>query len=228
VNGLRRGLLVASAAGAIAARAVPALADGGVLRGTVTVARPEGVPAGPVLVYVVGFTERAPSTAVVVKQVGKRFDPDLIAATAGQTLEFPNGDPFLHNVFSPSSERSFDLGSYPRGDSRSRTFPRPDVIDIFCNIHPEMSATLVVLPNTRFAIAAPDGRFAIGNVPVGTWTVFAYSRRATRPVRAKVTITAGAPTEVELRLDEVPRDFAHPNKYGEPYRDDTTIYAPGS
>jgi plastocyanin len=212
---------------ALVAHAVSARADGGVVRGRVTVTRPEGVPAGAVLVYLVGFDEPAPRGAVVVKQVGKHFIPDLIAATAGQSVEFPNGDPFLHNVFSPSSERSFDLGSYPRGDSRARTFPRPDVIDIFCNIHPEMSATLVVLPNTRFAFAADDGAFDLVGVPPGKWTLFAYSRRAVAPVRIDVTVTAGATTDVELKLDEVPKSFAHPNKYGEAYRD-TTVYAPGS
>jgi hypothetical protein len=101
------------------------------------------------------------------------------------------------------------------------------VIDIFCNIHPEMSATLVVLPNTRFAFTAADGRFEIKDVPAGTWTIFAYSRRASRPVSAKLTVTSGAATDVEVRLDEVPRDFSHRNKYGEQYRD-TTIYPPGS
>ena len=67
-------------------------------------------------------------------------------------MSFPNGDPFLHNVFSPTSERTFDLGSYKQGDTRTRTFPKRGVVDIYCNIHPEMSATLIVLPNTRYAI----------------------------------------------------------------------------
>ena len=207
--------------------ALAARADGGTVRGTITVVRPDGVPKGAVLVYLVGFTEAAPSKTVVVKQVGKHFIPDLVAATAGQTIEFPNGDPFLHNVFSPSSDRAFDLGSYPRGDSRARTFPTPDVIDVFCNIHPEMSATLLVLPNTRYAFAGDDGRYTIGGIPAGTWTVFVYSRRAAKPVSARVTVTAGADTTIDLTLDEVPRDFAHKNKYGEDYRD-TTVYPPGS
>jgi len=203
----------------------PAHADG-VVRGVVEVSRGKGVPAGAVLVYVVGFSEPAPSTPVIVKQVNKKFIPDLIVGTAGGTVSFPNGDPFLHNVFSPTSERVFDVGSYPQNQTRTRKFPKPGVIDVFCNIHPEMSATLVILPNTKYALADANGRFDIAGLPAGTWTVFAYSRRAERPVSRKVTITDGGTSEITLRLDEVPRDFKHRNKYGEAYRP-STIYNPG-
>ena len=209
----------------LAFTALPAYADG-VVRGVVEVTRGKDVPAGAVLVYVVGFTEAAPSRSVVVKQVKKTFIPELIVATAGGTVSFPNGDPFLHNVFSQTSERVFDMGSYPQGQTRTRRFPKPGVIDIFCNIHPEMSATLVVLPNTKHTIADATGQFEIKGLPTGTWTVFAYSRRAARPASAKVIVADGATTEVKLQLNEVPRDFKHRNKYGETYRP-STIYNPG-
>ena len=198
----------------------------GIVRGAIEVTRAKDVPPGAVLVYVVGFTEPPPSASVVVKQVNKKFIPDLIVATAGGTVSFPNGDPFLHNVFSPTSERVFDVGSYPQNETRTRKFPKPGVIDIFCNIHPEMSATLVVLPNTKFTIADATGQFEIKGVPAGTWTVFAYSRRAARPTSTQVVVTDGATTETKLSLDEVPRDFKHRNKYGEAYRP-STIYNPG-
>ena len=205
--------------------AASARADG-VVRGVVEIIRPANVQPGAVLVYVVGFTEPAAKTPVIVKQIGKTFIPDLIAVTAGGTVSFPNGDPFLHNVFSPTSERAFDMGSYKQGDTRTRTFPKPGVIDIYCNIHPEMSATLVVLPNTRFAPADNAGRFEL-KVPAGTWTLFAYSRRASRPSSTKITVGEGSTLDITLKLDEVPRDFKHRNKYGETYRN-TTIYKPGS
>ncbi len=205
-----------------------ALADGGVIQGTIEISRQKDVPAGAILVYVVGFAEPPPRQPVSVRQVGRRFVPDLVAVTLGGTVAFPNGDPFLHNVFSPTTERNFDLGSFPQGDTRSRTFPRMGVLDVYCNIHPEMTATLVILPNTRFAIADAKGRFELTDVPVGTWSVFAYSRRAVKPVSAKATITSGGITEVMLKLDEVQREFKHRNKYGETYRENTTIYAPGT
>jgi plastocyanin len=202
-------------------------ADGGTVRGVVEVTRPKDVAAGPILVYLVGFTEAAPADAVVIEQVGKRFVPDLVGVTAGGAVAFPNGDPFLHNVFSPSTARSFDLGSFKQGESRSRTFPKPGVIDVYCNLHPEMSATVVVLPNTRFAVADTGGNFEIRGVPAGTWSLFAFTRHAAQPATTKVTVTAGGSTEVKLRVDEVQREFAHRNKYGEAYKP-TTVYPPGS
>lgn len=197
------------------------------IRGTVEVSRPAGVPVGAVLVYVVGFVETPPPMQAEVKQVGRHFLPDLIAITAGGRVAFPNGDPFLHNVFSPTSERTFDVGSYKQGETRTRVFPRRGVIDVYCNIHPEMSATLVVLPNTKFAFADANGHFEIKNVPPGTWTVFAFSRRAVQPVSIQVTVPAEGSVDVGLKLDEVQRDFTHVNKYGEKYRP-TTVYPPGA
>ena len=197
------------------------------VRGVVDVTRPKDVPIGAVVIYIVGFDETAPAKAVEVKQVGKKFVPDLIAVTVGGTVAFPNGDPFLHNVFSPTNERTFDLGSFKQGDSRARTFPKRGVIDIYCNIHPEMSATLVVLPNTRFAFADATGHFQIDHVPAGTWTVFAFSRRAVQPVSMKITVGTTGAVDANLKLDEVQRDFTHQNKYGEKYRP-TTVYPPGA
>jgi plastocyanin len=202
-----------------------AAADGSV-RGVVEVTRLAGVPASDVLVYLVGFAEQAAPTAVEVRQVGKHFIPDLVAVTAGGSVTFPNGDPFLHNVFSPTSQRTVDLGSYKHGDSRSRTFPTSGVVDVYCNIHPEMSATLVVLPNTRFVFADKAGHFQIDHVPAGTWTAFAFSRRAARPVSTKVTVGADGAVDIAFKLDEVQREFTHKNKYGETYRP-TTVYPPG-
>jgi plastocyanin len=201
------GCLVASAA-----------AHAGTVTGTITVNRAVGQEPAPVLVYVVGFEEPAPDVTPEVLQKGKKFIPDLIAITADQSISFPNGDPLLHNVFSPTERRRFDLGSYPEGDTRIRTFPSPGVSDVYCNIHPEMSATIVVLPNRRFGFAGADGSVRIDDVPAGAWTVFAYSRRAARPVSAKVEVTATGTATVALTLDETRTDFTHRNKFGEKYR----------
>jgi plastocyanin len=191
----------------------------GSVRGVVTVERPPNVVPGPVLVYLVGFEEPPASATPRIVQKDRQFSPDLVAITAGQSVAFPNSDSILHNVFSPTPARRFDLGSYRRGESKSRVFPKPGVVDVFCNIHPSMSATIVVLPNRRFVLADGKGGFAIDGIPPGTWTIFAYSRRARTPVSTKVTVRASAATEVALTLEEVVRDFSHKNKYGETYRD---------
>jgi len=202
--------------------------DSGNIEGVVTV-RHEGSPrdASGVVLYVVGFEEPPPPERAQMRQHGRHFIPALLPVTAGQSVSFPNGDPFLHNVFSPSPTRPFDLGQYAEGETKTKRFPTVGVVDVYCNIHPEMSATLVILPNTRYAIADAQGRFEIAHLPPGSWTVFAFSRRAARPVSTRVTVAADGIVEIALELDELPRDFAHPNKYGEKYRP-TTVYPPGA
>ncbi len=202
-----------------AAGATSAAADGGAIRGKVTVAG--APPDAEVLVYVIGFEEEPPAREVRVQQRGKRFVPGLIGVTAGQTVSFPNGDPFFHNVFSPSVARTFDLGQYRAGETKRRRFPTPGVVDVYCNIHPEMSATILVLPNRRFAMARRDGSFAIESVPAGRWRLYAYSRGAQRPAGVEVEVEPGGTTAVALEVAEARADHRHRNKYGERYRDPT-------
>jgi len=202
------------------AAAAAAAPERGAVAGRVTV-RQNGAAADAsgVVLYVLGFNEPPPDETPAIRQSGKTFIPDLLPITAGQTVTFPNDDPVFHNVFSPSPVHKFDLGQYPKGDAKSKRFPTVGVVDVFCNIHPQMAATILVLPNHRFARARPDGSFRIDDLPPGRWTVYAYSRRAAEPVSAPVEVTAGGVAEVALALDETRTDFAHPNKFGEKYRE---------
>jgi plastocyanin len=193
--------------------------------GTVQVTESDGKPAATadVIVYVVGFTEPASAEVTTIAQKGRRFVPDLVAITVNERVAFPNNDPFLHNVFSQSGTRKFDLGSFKGGESKERQFPESGVVDVYCNIHPEMAATILVLPNRRHTLARPDGHFVLEGVPPGEWTVFAYTRRATKPSSAKVTVTAGADTTVDLAIVRG-AEPAHLNKYGEKYHDAGQVY----
>ena len=214
-------LAVALPALARAQQASPAPAARGTVRGTITVTRAPGAASqsdSPILVYLVGFNEPPPDAAAEIQQRDKHFLPNLLGITAGQQVSFPNGDPFYHNVFSPSSVRKFDLGQYRPGETRARAFPKAGVVDVYCNIHPQMSATILVLPNRRFTTAKRDGRYAIAGVPPGRWMIYAYSRRAEKPVGKPVVVSAGGSTTVDFSVTETRVDFQHLNKYGEKYR----------
>ena len=209
----------------IAAFAAPVHAGGRIV-GKVNVTDPDGKYAvADVIVYVVGFAEPATpeEVAATISQKGRKFVPDLVAITVGQAVSFPNNDPFLHNVFSQSPARRFDLGSFKRGETKEKDFRSPGVVDVYCNIHPEMAATILVLPNKRHTRARRDGSFAIEGVPAGRWTVFAYSRRATKPVSAPVVVTEGQEVQVNLALVRG-AEPPHVNKYGEKYKPPTTSY----
>lgn len=197
--------------------------------GHVAVTEGDGKPSvgAEVIVYVVGFTEAGSpgdtASTAKIAQKDRKFVPDLVAVTVGESVSFPNSDPFLHNVFSQSAARRFDLGSFKKGDAKTKDFPNPGVVDIYCNIHPEMAATILVLPNRRHARVGSDGTYAIEGVPLGSWTVFAYTRRAQKPVSAKVTVEADKDARVDLALVRGPEP-EHLNKYGERYHDSGGTY----
>ena len=120
------------------------------------------------------YTGHAPQIA----QHGKAFTPDFLVVVAGTTVEFPNWDPFSHNVFSRSRAASFDLDRYGQGQSKSYTFNNVGVVQLFCNIHPQMKAVLLVVPNRCFARADAEGRFTISDVPPGQYVLVGWNDRA--------------------------------------------------
>lgn len=188
--------------------------------GKVTITDADGKPVtADAIVYVVGPVEPAdPKDVPKITQKDRRFVPDLVAVTAGGSVVFPNADSFLHNVFSQSPDRKFDLGSFRKGESKTKDFPKPGVIDVYCNIHPEMAATILVLPNRLHTVVKPDGTYVLDHVPPGHWTVYAYTRRVSRPASAPVDITAGQDATVNLALVRG-AEPEHLNKYGEKYHD---------
>jgi plastocyanin len=205
--------------GVVGAASAVAAAPAGRVVGKVAITEAaDGKPAlgADAIVYVVGFTEPPSSEMAKIMQQGRKFVPDLIAITVGESVAFPNGDPFFHNVFSQSTARKFDLGSFRKGESKDKEFPRPGVVDVYCNIHPEMAATILVLPNRRHTRTRGDGSFVLDGVPPGNWTVFAYTRRATKPVSLKITVKSGADTAIDLALQRG-TEPEHLNKYGEKY-----------
>ena len=114
----------------------------------------------------------------VLQQKNKSFEPHLLVVTKGSSVDFPNRDPWFHNVFSLFNGKRFDLGLYEAGTSRTVHFDREGVSYIFCNIHPEMSAVVVVLSSPYFAIPNKQGDFSIAAVPPGRYILHVWNENA--------------------------------------------------
>jgi plastocyanin len=142
-----------------------------------------GAP-GPDLANVLVWLRDAPRAANLVvskteiRQQDEMFVPHLVAITVGSTVQFPNDDPYFHNVFSLSRASTFDLGRYPKGDSRSRIFTKPGIVKVFCNLHSHMSALVAVFDHPYFAQVSAEGTFTIDRVPAGTYSLTAWHERA--------------------------------------------------
>ena len=134
-----------------------------------------------------------------MRQINEAFEPHVLPILVGTTVDFPNADPFFHNVFSLSMASAFDLGHYPKGSSRSVVFDTPGLVKVFCHLHSNMSAVIMVLDNPFFTTPGEDGRYRIEGVPPGSYTVVAWHERA-RPVRREVTIEAGRTVSLDLRV----------------------------
>jgi hypothetical protein len=134
-----------------------------------------------------------------MKQENETFVPRTLVVTKGSTVDFPNGDPFFHNVFSLSGAANFNLGRYPRGQTRSQTFNKPGVVKVYCQIHSHMSATILVLDHPYFAVPASDGNYELSNVPPGDYTVVGWHERVGERATT-VRVQAGQAAAVDLSL----------------------------
>jgi plastocyanin len=147
-----------------------------------------------VVVYLEGpgatGAEARHATKFVIQQQNRQFSPDILAVPAGATVSFPNMDPIFHNIFSLSKPKMFDLGSYDQGESRNVIFPKPGVVSVYCRLHPNMAATIVVTPSRWYAQADRAGRFRISNVPPGEYTIVAW-HKAAGFFRRSIVIEAG-------------------------------------
>jgi plastocyanin len=163
-----------------------------------------------------------PRKHVQMLQKDKKFTPHILAISAGTSVDFPNLDPIFHNAFSNFDGQIFDVSLYPPGSSRSVRFDRPGIVRVFCNIHPSMSAIIVVVDSPYFTITDEDGNFSIPNVSPGTYDLHFFHERATpetlealvTPVSVKETTTDLA----EINISETGYlPVAHKNKYGRDY-----------
>ena len=174
--------------------------------------------ASEVVLYLDGV--KGPPTqpaGAVVTMKAKAFTPHVVVVPVGGTVEFPNQDPIFHNVFSVSPQNRFDLDLYKRPKSGAWTFRAPGIVRIYCNIHPQMSAVVVVRDNPFYAKAARDGSFAIPDVPAGKYTLVAWSERGGEQ-GAPVDVPAEGQLNLQLSLDASSyKQLPHKNKFGKDY-----------
>jgi plastocyanin len=155
-------------------------------------------------------------------QKGKKFFPHVLAVPVGSEVEFPNHDPYFHNVFSLYKGERFDLGLYEAGMSRNVRFDRPGVSFVFCNIHPGMIAYVIALGTPYFAVSDTRGTISIPSVPPGRYRVGVWYEHAPsselNALSREITVGPSAASLGILRIQETDaRDPAHENKRGEPY-----------
>ncbi|HTC94168.1 MAG TPA: hypothetical protein VK699_12080 [Terriglobales bacterium] len=154
-------------------------------------------------------------------QKDKSFKPHLLVIPAGTVVSFPNRDPIFHNVFSLFEGKRFDLGLYEAGTTRTVRFDRPGVSYIFCNIHPEMSAVVVVMATPYYATSDRRGEISIANVPPGRYTLHVWHERSLpemlKNLTREIIIPEGAASLGTLHVVEAANLYPHKNKYGRDY-----------
>ncbi len=173
------------------------------------------------VVYVTGFDEGPPpkKRIVYLDQKDKRFQPRVLTLTAGETVTFRNQDSIHHNVWSLSKPQPFDLGAFRGPEEKTFTFKTPGLIRLFCNIHPEMIGSILVLKNRRFTVPSRDGSFTLKDIPPGKHTLRVWAE-GSEPLSRDVTITASSLTQEDFSVQTVPISKSHLNKFGKLYSSD--------
>lgn len=160
-----------------------------------------------VVIFVEGVGSAPKPITATMNQTHRSFEPEVLAVPVGSTVQFPNGDPVFHNVFSLSRTKKFDLGSYPKGQSRSVRFSDPGIVSVHCHLHPNMSGAIVVIPSNWYTHPAPDGTFRITGLPPGTYELVAWHRSAgsfRRRVRVEPDDTGYKPIDFEIPITVIP------------------------
>jgi plastocyanin len=193
----------------------PRPGETGVISGKVTITKASGAPA---FVYVRDVSERiARNKTEEIQQIDKQFVPQVIAVQRGTRVSFPNKDNIFHNVFSLTQGNAFDLGSYRSGDKpASYVFTEPGVVEIFCNLHSQMNASVLVVPNHYFAKVGSDGRYQIPGVPKGKHSLVAWTPNVP-PMVKPVVVRGGQDASVDFTIEGVEGAPKHTDKFGMPY-----------
>lgn len=214
----RRSLCAVLSLAGLVASAGPASAQ---VSGRVVVLEARGRLAADVanaVVYLEGRGPRQVPARADMATDDRQFRPRVLVVPAGTTVQFANRDPFNHNVFSLSEPNAFDLGLYGRGETRTQRFGRPGLVRVFCNVHPRMSAFVLVRDNPWYAQPETDGSYTIAGVPPGSYVLHVWHERAGQEATRDITVPAGGLDALADTLDASGyRWVQHPDKYGRQY-----------
>jgi plastocyanin len=162
-----------------------------------------------------------PAGSLKLVQHNKSFEPHLLIVPVGAVVQFPNHDPFFHNVFSLFEGKRFDLGLYEAGTSRNVSFDRPGVSYIFCNIHSEMSAVVIALDTPFYSVSTSKGEIVIRDVPVGRYSMHLWYETALpetlKTLTREINVSGSSSTLGVLQVTAERAAGAHKNKYGMDY-----------
>jgi plastocyanin len=165
-----------------------------------------------------------------LEQKNKTFVPHLLVVPVGSVVEFPNHDPFFHNVFSLFDGKRFDLGLYEAGTTRNVHFDKPGVSYIFCNIHSQMSAVVIAVPTPYYAVSDAKGQLVLADVPAGRYVMHLWyegvAPEELDTLTRTIVVTENSSSLGLLRLKSPGAPQPHKNKYGRDY-DPPTPNSPG-
>jgi plastocyanin len=215
-------LAVAIGSGRLSAQAAVAVSGRVIIlerRGEVT----EDLQNVVVFLEPVGATSRvrqagasAPVTNSVIALQSRQFSPRVRVVTAGSRIEFPNQDPFSHNVFSKMNG-GFDTGTFGRGKVKDHLFAEPGVYALYCNVHPRMTAFVITLDTPFHTQAGLDGRFSFDSVPPGQYKLRVWHDRASEQVKL-LAVSAAGTRNLQIELDARGYKYVqHKNKFGQVY-----------
>lgn len=195
----------------------------GAVSGRVTIEERPGESTsdlGNAIVYLVpksGSTPRMSASKTQITMNGRAFVPRVRVVTPGSKVEFPNQDPFSHNIFSTAPVATFDLGLYASGKSKGAEFKRAGAVPVYCNIHPRMTAFILVVPTPYYVQAGADGRWTLPGIPAGSYELRVWHDRTTEVV-SPLEVSAAGLGSVDVKLDARGFKFTqHMNKFGKEY-----------
>lgn len=175
-----------------------------------------------VLVFLEGdfdsSAQRLPRTNPKIQQKDTIFLPRVLPIVRGTTVDFPNDDVIFHNVFSLSETRPFDLGAYGPGKSSTITFPRTGMVKIYCNMHPQMVSSIIVLENVFHALTDRLGNYVISQVPDGSYTLRTWHENG-GDFQEPIKVQGGQVVIEDFDIREDAVIVPHKNKFGRPYRE---------